>query len=138
MKSIAYVSIIGAVFLGSSLSCLAQTKPQAAQVRAERKAEATQTAREFKPGEGDPIPEARPKVSRPERVKAREARKTTGGEAARAFMPGEGNPKPSAIARLPRAERRAERSAKRAELKAENKVGAIPSYGDSYGSSQRK
>lgn len=138
MKSIAYVSILGAVFLGSSLSSLAQSKPQDAQVRAERKIEATEAAREFKPGEGDPIPEARPKVSRVDRVKAREARKTTGVEATRTFAPGEGNPKPSAVARLPRAERRAERSAKRAALKAENKAGAIPNYGDSYGNGPRQ
>lgn len=138
MKSIANVSVIGVAFLGFSLGCLAEIKPHAAQVQEQRKVEAAEAAREFKPGEGDPVPESRPKVPRSDRVKAREVRKTAGGEAARAFAPGEGNPKPSsAVSRPPKAERRAERTAKRAELKAENKAGALPNYGDSYGNRQR-
>ena len=87
MKSIANVSVIGVAFLGFSLSCLAEIKPQAAQVHEQRKVEAAEAAREFKPGEGDPVPESRPKVPRSDRVKAREVRKTAGGEAARAFAP---------------------------------------------------
>lgn len=139
MKSLA-IALSTAAVCAACVS-LAMAQPAAAgdkaQARAERKAQGAEAAREFQPGEGNPIPESRPKVSRAERAKAREERKPAGTVAAHSFQPGEGNPKPEAAAKLPREQRRAERSTQRAEVRAENKSGRIPNYGEGYGGSQK-
>lgn len=102
-------------------------------LRAQRRAEAVEAARHPQPGEGNPVPEAGPKASRADRAKARQARRPAAVEAARSFKPGEGDPRPAAGPRIPRAERRAERTVRRAEIKALNKSGRLPVYGESYG-----
>ncbi len=101
--------------------------------RAERKAEGVEAAHTFMPGEGDPIPESKAKVSKADRAAARKARKPGGVEAARTFMPGEGDPIPAPAVKLSRAERSAERKASRAEVAKANKAGQLPSYSDNYG-----
>jgi hypothetical protein len=101
--------------------------------RAERKAEGVEAAHTFMPGEGDPIPESKAKVSKADRVAARQARKPAGVEAARTFMPGEGDPIPTPTIKLSRAERSAERKANRAEVAKANRAGQLPSYSDNYG-----
>jgi len=119
-----------------SVAAEAQTRPTAdekAAARAERKAEGTEAAREFQPGEGNPIPDARPKVSKADRAAARTARRPEGAEATREFKPGEGDPEPEAKAKVPRAERTAANAARRAEMRRANKAGQIPSYSDNYG-----
>jgi hypothetical protein len=109
----------------------AQTAPidkQAA--RLQRETQGADAARNFRPGEGNPIPEAKPKISSNERAAASSARKAGGAAAAQAFAPGEGDPKPAATTRQPRVERRAERAAQRADVIRANKAGTIPSYGE--------
>jgi hypothetical protein len=109
------------------------TAEEKASVRAERKAEGAEAAREFQPGEGNPIPDARAKVPKADRAAARAARKPAGAVASREFKPGEGNPEPDAKAKVPRADRVAGNAARRAEMRRANKAGEIPSYGDNYG-----
>ncbi|MDH6590286.1 hypothetical protein M2165_000175 [Variovorax sp. TBS-050B] len=101
--------------------------------RAQRRAEGVEAARSFTPGEGNPRPAARPRVSRAERAEARPARRARGAAAARSFQPGEGNPRPQATARLSREERRAGRRASRAQVAELNRSGQLPSYGDNAG-----
>ena len=107
-------------------------------VRAERRAEGVEAARTFQPGEGNPIPDARPKVSRAERSQARQDRRPDGVDAARHFHSGEGDPRPAATRRISSDERRAERAKQREEVKAEAKAGQIPDYGDNYGNANQK
>ncbi|MBT2304179.1 hypothetical protein J7E70_27470 [Variovorax paradoxus] len=113
---------------------LAQTASanESAQVRAEQRAQGAEAARTFMPGEGNPLPEATPKVPREERVKAGQARKPEGAAAAKSFRPGEGDPKPADVAKVPADQRRAERLVKRDEVGTANKAGQIPNYGDNY------
>lgn len=126
--------LVSAQMLAFGASAQTQTQPtDPAAVRAERNAEGVEAARTFMPGEGDPIPEARAKVSKSDRAAARQARKPGGIEAARDFMPGEGDPIPSPTVKLSRAERQAERKASRAEVAKANKAGQLPSYSDNYG-----
>ena len=62
-----WISILGVATLQlASLAAMAQTPPTAeekAAARAHRGAEGAEATREFQPGEGNPIPDARPKVS---------------------------------------------------------------------------
>jgi hypothetical protein len=112
----------------------AQTAPtDKAEARAERKAQGSAAARTFMPGEGDPKPEPRAKVSKADRSVARQVRKPEGAEAARTFMPGEGDPKPEAMVKLSRQERSAGRKASRSEIAKANKAGQLPSFSDNYG-----
>lgn len=114
----------------SAFAQTSSTDKEAARV--ERKAQGTEAARAFSPGEGNPKPEPRAKVSRADRASARQARKPEGTEAARTFMPGEGEPKPNATAKLSREERSAGRKASRTAIAKANKAGQVPSYGDNY------
>lgn len=100
-------------------------------VRAERKKEARAAARNFRPGQGQPIPAARPRVPRAERAIAAGERKVEGAAASKEAKPGEGNPVPAAAAKVPRAERAAARQARRAETARANKAGEIKSKGES-------
>ncbi|CAN7774951.1 hypothetical protein LJR290_007739 [Variovorax sp. LjRoot290] len=118
---------------GANAQTVAPVPTDKAAARAERQAQGTQAAREFTPGEGNPKPEPRAKVSSAERAAARQARKPEGAEAAREFKPGEGNPEPEARAKVPRAERTAARQARRAEVAKANKSSQLPSYGEGYG-----
>lgn len=112
----------------------AQTPPtDKAAARAERKAQGTEAARDFMPGEGDPKPEPRAKVAKSDRAQARRARIPEGAEATREFMPGEGDPKPAPAAKLSREERSAGRKASRSEVAKANKAGQLPSFDDNYG-----
>jgi hypothetical protein len=136
MKQLAISLAIGtAACLTQPGVAWAQTTPQndKTQLRADQRAQGAEAARNFTSGEGNPVPEAKPKVPRDERAKARQARKPEGAGAAKSFRPGEGDPKPAAVAKQPADERRADRLAKRDEVKAANKAGQIPSYGDNYG-----
>jgi hypothetical protein len=133
MKSFIWAFAIAVTQLLAS-AAHAQTPPtDKAAARAERKAEGTEAARAFTPGEGDPKPEAKAKVSKADRAAARQARKPGGAEAARSFKPGEGNPEPAAVAKTPSAERSAARKARRAEVAKANKAGQLPAYGENYG-----
>lgn len=118
---------------GANAQTVAPVPTDKAAARAERQVLGTQAAREFTPGEGNPKPEPRAKISSAERAAARQARKPEGAEAAREFKPGEGNPEPEARAKVPRAERTAARQARRAEVAKANKSGQLPSYGEGYG-----
>jgi hypothetical protein len=112
----------------------AQTPPtDKAAARAERRAQGAEAARNFTPGEGDPIPELRAKTTKAERATVRQARRPAGAEAARTFKPGQGDPKPVATVKLSRQERSAGRKASRAEVARASKGGQLPSYGDNYG-----
>lgn len=132
--SITAISVALAACLIQPAAVVAQTASQSdsARVRAEQRAQGAEAARTFMPGEGNPIPEATPRVPRGERVKARQDRKPEGAAAAKSFRPGEGDPKPAAVAKVPSDQRRAERVAKRDELKAANKAGQIPNFGENY------
>lgn len=133
MKNLVWASAILATQLIAN-AAYAQSQPaDKAAVRAEHKAQGTEAARTFKPGEGDPKPEARAKVSKADRAAARQERKAKGTEATRELTSGEGNPKPEATTHLSRAERSAGRKASRAEVAKLNKAGQLPSYGDNYG-----
>lgn len=125
-------TLAGAQLLAGAAFAQAQGA-DAASVRAERKAEAVEAAHDFMPGEGNPIPEPRARVSKTERAAARQARRSAGAEAAQDFMPGEGDPVPAPTARLSRAERSAERKASRAEVAKANRAGQLPSFNDNYG-----
>ena len=112
----------------------AQTAPaDKAEARAERRAQGSEAARSFMPGEGNPIPEPRARVSRADRSTARQARKPEGAKAVRTFMPGEGNPRPEPTANLSRQERSAGRKASRSDIAKVNKAGQLPSFNDNYG-----
>ena len=124
----------------SAATCLIQptaavaqaTQEESAAVRAEKRTQGAEVARNFKPGEGNPVPESKAKASGDERSKARDARNTSGAAATRSFRSGEGDPRPAAVARQPSDKRHAERIAKRDEIKAANKAGEIPIYGENY------
>lgn len=113
---------------------LAQSASQdeQSQVRAARRAEGVEASRKFEPGEGNPVPAAKPPASTTDRANARQARKTEGQAAAATYRSAEGDPKPNAAAKIPGERRRAERVAKQEETKAANKAGQIPNYGDNY------
>lgn len=133
MKNIAWASALVVTHLLAS-TAYAQTPPaDKAAARAERKIQGAEAARAFTPGEGDPKPEAKAKVSAADRAAARQARKQAGLEATRTFTPGEGDPKPAATTKLSREERSAERKARRAEIARANKAGQLPSYGENAG-----
>ncbi|MDM0028838.1 hypothetical protein [Variovorax saccharolyticus] len=126
------LALVGTQVLASA--AYAQTPPtDKAAARAERKEQGTEASRAFKPGEGDPKPEPRAKVSKSDRAAARKARIPEGAEATREFMPGEGDPIPAATAKLSREERSAGRKASRSEVARENKAGQLPSFSDNYG-----
>lgn len=132
MKHLFLASALTVIQLIAS-SVYAQTPPtDKAAARAERKVQGAEAARTFTPGEGDPKPAPKAKVSRADRVSARQARKPEGVESARTFMPGEGDPKPDATAKLSREERSAGRKASRADIAKANKAGQLPSFGDNY------
>ncbi|MDM0025504.1 hypothetical protein [Variovorax saccharolyticus] len=133
MKNVLWASALLATQLLAS-SAYAQSQPlDKDAARAERKTQGTEAARAFKPGEGDPRPEAKPRTSKADRAAARQARKPAGAEATLAFKPGEGDPKPEATAKLSRADRSAGRKSSRAQVATLNKQGQLPSYGDNYG-----
>ena len=142
MKSFSiYVAIASATLALQPFSTRAQktaSAPDQGATRAERRAEGVEAARTFQSGEGNPIPDAKPKVSRAERSQARQARRPDGVEASKSFHPGEGDPRPAPRARISASERHAERAGKRAEVKAEAKSGQIPNYGDNYGNANQK
>lgn len=127
--------LIAPFLLVSALAAHAQPAAgsDAAATRAERKAEAREAARNFKPGEGNPEPEARPRTTRAQRAAARAARKPAGAEAAREAKTGEGDPIPEAAPKISRADRKTANAARRASIRAANKAGQIPSYGEDYG-----
>lgn len=132
MKHLFLASALTVIQLIAS-SVYAQTPPtDKAAARAERKMQGAEAARTFTPGEGDPKPAPKAKVSRADRVSARQARKPEGVNAARTFTPGEGDPKPEATAKLSREERSAGRKANRADIAKANRAGQLPSYGDDY------
>ena len=136
-----YIAVVSAMLGVQPFAAQAQTTPSAADnaaTRSERRAEGVEAARTFQPGEGNPIPDAKPKVSRAERSQAKQARRPGGVEASQSFHSGEGDPRPAPTARISASERRAERASKRAEVKAEAKAGQIPDYGDNYGNATRK
>lgn len=124
------IALVAPLLLGGTF---AHAQGDASSTRAERKAEGREAARNFQPGEGNPIPDAKPRVPRTERRAARQARKPAGAEASKAFEPGEGNPIPEKTAKVPRSERKAANAARRAEIRAANKARQIPSYGEDYG-----
>lgn len=99
-----------------------------AAARAERRAAGTEAAHSFEPGEGNPVPEHRAKVSKSDRIAARQARKAAGAEAERHFEPGEGNPVPVAKPKVPKSERSAARAARNAEMTRLQKAGEMPTY----------
>lgn len=132
MKHLFLASAFAATQLVAS-ALHAQTVPlDKAAVRAERRAEGAEAARSFTPGEGNPKPDPKAKVSKADRLSARQARKLEGADAARNFVPGEGDPKPEAAPRLSREERTAAHKASRAEIRKANKAGQLPSYDDNY------
>jgi len=132
MKNFLLASILTVTQLIAS-SAAAQTPPtDKGAARAERKAQGAEAVRTFKPGEGDPKPEPKAKVSREDRISARQLRKPEGVNAARTFMPGEGDPKPEATTKLSREERSAGRKASRADIARANKAGQLPSLGNNY------
>jgi hypothetical protein len=126
------LAIVGTQILATVAYSQTSSADKAA-ARAERKAQGTEAARTFMPGEGDPRPEPRAKVSKADRATAAQERKPEGAEAARTFMPGEGDPIPAATAKLSREERSAGRKASRSEVAKENKAGQLPSFDDNYG-----
>ena len=133
MKNLVYAAALLAIQLAAT-PALAQTTPaDRAAARADRKAEGREAARNFAPGEGNPRPAARPRMSSAERAQARPARRAQGIAAARAFEPGEGDPKPAARARMSREERSAGRRASRAQVASQNRAGRLPSYGEGFG-----
>ena len=133
MKHLLSTLVLAATQLVAS-AAYAQTPPaDKAAARAERRAQGAEAARNFTPGEGDPVPEPRAKVTKADRAKARQARRPAGAEAARTFRPGEGDPKPAATVKLSRQERSAGRKASRAGVAKANRAGQLPSYGDNYG-----
>lgn len=115
----------------------APTAQDSAQAKAHRRAEGTEAARNFHSGEGNPIPEPKPKASGNERAQAREARKSQGAAASRAYHSGDVEPRQDPAPPIYGSQRRAERSAKRKEVSAANKAGLIPNYGEGYGSNQK-
>ena len=136
MKRIAFILGIAAFQITASTVFAQTVKSSATEkeiARQERKAQGAEAARNFQPGEGNPVPDPKAKVAKPERDAARNARKPEGVIASKTFKPGEGNPTPVATSRPPREERRADRAAKRSEIRQANKAGQIPSYGDNYG-----
>jgi len=141
MKTMSILFAAAAAVLGAQpLVSMAQspTSSDKAAVRAEKRAEGVEAARTFESAEGNPIPDAKPKVSRAERSQARQDRRPGGVDAAQNFHSGEGDPRPAPTARIPPAERKAERAKQRAEVKAQAKAGQIPDYGDNYGNANQK
>ncbi len=126
------LAIVGIQVLATVAYAQTSSTDKAA-ARAERKAQGTEAARTFMPGEGDPKPEPKAKVSKANRAVAGQARKPEGAEAVRTFMPGEGDPKPAATAKLSRDERSTGRKASRSEVAKANKAGQLPSFDDNYG-----
>jgi len=137
MRVLFLASALAVTQLAVSSVCAQTATSDQAAVRAERKAEGVEAARTFTPGEGNPKPEPKAKVSKETRASARQTRKVAGAEAAREFMPGEGDPKPEATPKVSREERTAAGKARRAEIKRANKAGELPSFGDNYPDSYR-
>ena len=102
-----------------------------AQARAERKAAGIAAARGAQIGEGNPVPDARPKASPAERTAARQARKEKGSIASHGKQLGEGDPLPAAAAKVPSAERAAARQVRRTESARANRAGEIKAKGES-------
>lgn len=127
IMSLAISMALGGLIASTALAQQSQTTES---IRAERKQEARDTARNPKVGEGDAIPEPKAKVPREERAQARQARKPEAASEARAHRVGEGNPVPEVAAKVPRAERAEARAERKAESRRANKAGEITSKGE--------
>lgn len=101
--------------------------------RVQKKIEAVEAARSFKPGEGDPEPPAKPAATSADREVAVKARNAEGAAASKAFEPGEGDPKPGAKPTVARSDRIAARQALRAEVIEAMRTGTFPVYGADWG-----
>jgi len=112
-----------------ALAQAAGTEDKAA-ARAERKVEGAAAARGPQIGEGQPIPDAKPKASSQSRSAAKASRKATGAEAARGEQIGEGDPMPDAKARVSKEDRASARTARRAEAARAQKSGEIKAKGE--------
>ncbi|MGJ7543806.1 hypothetical protein [Variovorax sp. LT1R16] len=128
------ISILALAIAIWTLGNPAHAQPAAtdkAQARAERKAAGTAAARSPQIGEGNPVPDARPKALPGERAAARQARKEKGSLASHGQQQGEGDPLPAATAKVPRAERAVARQVRRTEAARANKAGEIKAKGES-------
>jgi hypothetical protein len=98
----------------------------------EKKAEAREAARQPEPGEGNPVPVAKPKASKEARQSAKVARKSEGAAESRGphTGEGEGDTIPPAAAKVPKAARLAAREERKRETTRANKAGEITSKGE--------
>ena len=123
-------AIAASQLLAISASAQPVSAEEKAAARAERRQEGTAASKSFQPGEGQPIPEAKPKAPPEARSAARTERKATGAEAARGPQIGEGNPLPDAKPKVSSEERKAARAPRREEAARAEKAGEIKAKGE--------
>jgi hypothetical protein len=132
MKKVLALTVAMAVGQLLALSAHAQavgTEDKAA-ARAERRQAGAEAARGPQPGEGQPIPDAKPRSSPQQRSAARSERKVVGAEAARGPQLGEGDPIPHAEPKVSRDDRSSARKTRRSTAAQANKSGEIKSKGE--------
>lgn len=127
MSTAATLGLVAGLFL--SATAYAQQR-STDPVRAERKQDARDTARNHTVGEGNPIPEKMAKVPRSDRREARASRRPEGAAAARAPHLAEGNPVPEPTAKVAKPDRVQARATRKAESRRANKAGEITSRGE--------
>jgi hypothetical protein len=132
MKKILALSVAMAIGQMLAISAHAQAigVDDKAAARAERKKEGSEAARGPQIGEGQPIPDAKPKASAQERSAARSSRKSVGAEAAKGPQLGEGDPVPHAEPKVSGADRSSARKTRRTAAAQDNKSGQIKSKGE--------
>jgi hypothetical protein len=102
-----------------------------AAARTERSRQGAAAARGPQIGEGNPIPDTRPRTSAEERSAARADRAAVGAQAARGPQIGEGDPIPRAAPRVAPTDRSSARRARTDEATRANKAGEVKSKGES-------
>src|SRR3954462_5694295 len=102
-------AVVAQVAAGSAYSQTTTSAPiDKAEARAYRNAQGAEAVRDFKPGQGNPEPDARVPVSKVERVEAAKLRLPQEVDASREFQPGGGNPIPEGTPKLTKGSRTAQ------------------------------
>lgn len=134
MNYIAACFAVPATFACMALAQSASQTPENGDpMRLQRKAEAVSAARNFKPGEGDPIPAPMAEFSDNDREAAARARDAEGTMVSRQFVSGEGDPRPEPRTIVARADRVIAEQARRADVMNAMRSGTFPVYGADWG-----
>jgi hypothetical protein len=115
------------VAIAASQLLVLGAQAQTPDVKAQRKMEATEAAKNPLPAEGiNPIPDAKPKASASDKAAGKAMRRTEGAQASKDPLPAEGiEERPTSAPKVSKADRDAARKARRAAATKANKAGEL-------------